>query len=307
MLKQRTIQHPTRTVGIGLHSGYKVELVLRPAAPDTGIVFHRTDLNPEVSIPVSAQAIGETMLASTLVKDGVRISTIEHLMSACAGLGIDNLHVEVNAEEYGYTLIPRSDFSSAEHYVGGVKSTREALKWVFEAKPGEVSPLYECGENDHLMVVALERVNKAGYRNINHVADALRAEIRRDKKAEKIMAQMKNCTSIDQVKALENAVSDTVKHVTFSAPAYIAVTGRSELAVSAVAEKTAIDKTSAPIKGNGGVYMIQVYKKDKGSEEFDAKKEETTLANMAANIVSRQFMNDLYQRGKVEDKRYLYF
>ena len=215
--------------------------------------------------------------------------------------------LEVNAEEYGYTLIPRSDFSSAEHYVGGVKSTREALKWVFEAKPGEVSPLYECGENDHLMVVALERVNKAGYRNINHVADALRAEIRRDKKAEKIMAQMKNCTSIDQVKALENAVSDTVKHVTFSAPAYIAVTGRSELAVSAVAEKTAIDKTSAPIKGNGGVYMIQVYKKDKGSEEFDAKKEETTLANMAANIVSRQFMNDLYQRGKVEDKRYLYF
>ena len=99
MLKQRTIQRPTRTVGIGLHSGYKVELVLRPAAPDTGIVFHRTDLNPEVSIPVSAQAIGETMLASTLVKDGVRISTIEHLMSACAGLGIDNLHVEVNAEE----------------------------------------------------------------------------------------------------------------------------------------------------------------------------------------------------------------
>ena len=215
--------------------------------------------------------------------------------------------LEVNAEEYGYTLIPRSDFSSAEHYVGGVKSTREALKWVFEAKPGEVSPLYECGENDHLMVVALERVNKAGYRNINRVADALRAEIRRDKKAEKIMAQMTNCTSVDQVKALENAVSDTVKRVTFSAPAYIAATGRSELAVSAVAGKTAVDKTSAPIKGNGGVYMIQVYKKDKGSEEFDVKKEEATLSSMAANIVSRQFMNDLYQRGKVEDKRYLYF
>lgn len=85
MLKQRTIQYPTRTVGIGLHSGYKVELVLRPAAPDTGIVFHRTDLKPEVSIAVGAEAIGETMLASTLVRDGVRISTIEHLMSACSG------------------------------------------------------------------------------------------------------------------------------------------------------------------------------------------------------------------------------
>ena len=75
MLKQRTIQYPVRAVGIGLHSGYKVELVLRPAVPDTGIVFHRTDLDPVVSIPVSADAIGETMLASTLVKDGARIST----------------------------------------------------------------------------------------------------------------------------------------------------------------------------------------------------------------------------------------
>jgi UDP-3-O-[3-hydroxymyristoyl] N-acetylglucosamine deacetylase len=99
MLKQRTIKQLTRTVGIGLHSGYKVELTLRPATPNTGIVFHRTDMNPPVSIPVSAYAIGDTRLASTLVQDGARVSTLDHIMSACAGLGIDNLHIDVNAEE----------------------------------------------------------------------------------------------------------------------------------------------------------------------------------------------------------------
>jgi UDP-3-O-[3-hydroxymyristoyl] N-acetylglucosamine deacetylase len=82
-----------------LHSGRKVELVLRPADTDTGILFHRTDLPVPVSIPATPESVGDTRMASTLVKDGVRISTVEHLMSACAGLGIDNLHIDVNAEE----------------------------------------------------------------------------------------------------------------------------------------------------------------------------------------------------------------
>ena len=188
-----------------------------------------------------------------------------------------------NAEESGYTLMPRTDLSSAEHYVGGVRSTREALKWIFAAKPGEVSPLYECGENDHLMVVALDKIHEAGYRDINSVAEMLRAEIRRDKKAEKIMEEMKKYNSIAQVKGMKDAVSDSVKHVTFSAPAYISVTRSSEPVIGAVAAKTAANKVSAPIKGNGGVYMIQVYAKEKGSEKFDAKQEETTLTNMAVS------------------------
>lgn len=208
-----------------------------------------------------------------------------------------------NAEESGYTLMPRTDLSSAEHYVGGVRSTREALKWIFAAKPGEVSPLYECGENDHLMVVALDKIHEAGYRDINSVAEMLRAEIRRDKKAEKIMEEMKKYNSIAQVKGMKDAVSDSVKHVTFSAPAYISVTRSSEPVIGAVAAKTAANKVSAPIKGNGGVYMIQVYAKEKGSEKFDAKQEETTLTNIAGN----QLINDLYQKAKVADQRYLFF
>ena len=212
-----------------------------------------------------------------------------------------------NAEESGYTLMPRTDLSSAEHYVGGVRSTREALKWIFAAKPGEVSPLYECGENDHLMVVALDKIHEASYRDINSVAEMLRAEIRRDKKAEKIMEEMKKYNSIAQVKGMKDAVSDSVKHVTFSAPAYISVTRSSEPVIGAVAAKTAANKVSAPIKGNGGVYMIQVYAKEKGSEKFDAKQEETTLTNMAVRIAGNQLINDLYQKAKVVDQRYLFF
>lgn len=99
MLRQRTISKTVSTKGIGLHSGHLVEITLRPAEPDTGIVFHRVDLDPIVSIPAKAHLVGGTTMASVLQKEGVRVSTVEHLMSALAGLGIDNLHVDLSAEE----------------------------------------------------------------------------------------------------------------------------------------------------------------------------------------------------------------
>jgi len=99
MLKQRTLKNPIKTTGVGLHTGARVEIVLRPAAPDTGIVFHRVDLEHPVSIPADARNVGDTRLSSTLKRDGASISTVEHLMSALAGLGIDNLHVDVAGPE----------------------------------------------------------------------------------------------------------------------------------------------------------------------------------------------------------------
>ena len=217
---------------------------------------------------------------------------------------IENL--EKNAEEAGYSLTPRSNFRSDEHYVGGVKSTREALKWVFDAKPGEVSPLYECGENDHLLVVALEAINPAGYVNINKVSDMLRSEVLRNKKAEQIMGQMKGFNSLAQVKGMKDAISDTVKHVTFNAPAFISVTRASEPAISAYASKTELNKVSAPIKGNAGVYMIQVYNQEKSAEKFDAKKEETALSNMAARYAG-QCIYELRDKAEIVDQRYSFF
>ena len=211
-----------------------------------------------------------------------------------------------NAEESGYRLLERADFRNNEHQVGGVKNTREALKWVFEAEEGEVSPLYECGENNHLMVVALEKINPVGYRNINSVADLLRFEALVDKKAEKIMADLSNITSFEQAKEYKNAVVDTVKHITFSAPAYIAVTRASEPALSAFASKAEVNKLSAPIKGNTAVYVMQVLNKENGSEEFDAKNEETILSTMSTRYASN-FINDLYMKANIKDDRYLYF
>ena len=112
MIQQRTLKSITHAVGVGVHSGQKVELTLRPAAPDTGIVFRRIDLAEPVSIPVSAEAVSDTRMASTIspINDpgGPKVQTIEHLMSACAGLGLDNLYVDITAEE-----VPILDGSAA--------------------------------------------------------------------------------------------------------------------------------------------------------------------------------------------------
>jgi UDP-3-O-[3-hydroxymyristoyl] N-acetylglucosamine deacetylase len=99
VLQQRTIQSLTRAVGVGLHSGQRVELTLRPAQPDTGIIFRRVDLAQPIDIPVHALSVTDTRLASTISQRGVKVHTIEHLMSACSGLGIDNLYVDITAEE----------------------------------------------------------------------------------------------------------------------------------------------------------------------------------------------------------------
>ena len=211
-----------------------------------------------------------------------------------------------NAEESGYRLLERADFRNNEHYVGGVKNTREALKWVFEANEGEVSPLYECGENDHLMVVALEKINPIGYRNINTVVDLLRMELIREKKAEKILADLKNVTSFEQAKGMANAVNDTIKHITFGAPTYVGVTRASEPVLGAIASQSEVNKLSAPIKGNAGVYVMQVINKENNAEEFNTKNEESTLATMSTRYAS-SFINDLYERANVKDDRYLYF
>lgn len=134
MLPQRTLKKSVKTVGIGLHSGRKVALVLRPAAANTGIVFRRVDLDPIVEIKAEAEAVGETMLSTTLVKEGVKVSTIEHIMSAFAGLGVDNAYVDLNALE-----VPIMDGSAAPFIFliqsAGIESQRISKQFVKITKP----------------------------------------------------------------------------------------------------------------------------------------------------------------------------
>ena len=208
-----------------------------------------------------------------------------------------------------FVMDDRADLNSSEHGIGGVRGTKEALRWAFDkAEPGEVSGLYECGESDHMMVVGLVSIKPEGYRSLKSVQDQLRAEIVKDKKAEKIMADMKsaNATSFDQYKSMTNAVSDSLKMVTFAAPAYVSALRSSEPLVGAYASVAEMNKLSTPIKGNAGVFVLQVYGKDKLNETFDAKTEEATLANMHARFASR-LMNDLYLKANVKDTRFLFF
>lgn len=134
MLVQRTLQRVVNTVGIGLHSGQKVGLTLRPAAPNTGIVYRRVDLESPVEIASTPEAVGETMLSTTLVKDGVKVSTIEHLMSAFAGLGIDNAYVDLTASE-----VPIMDGSAAPFIYliqsAGIETQRAVKQFVRIKKP----------------------------------------------------------------------------------------------------------------------------------------------------------------------------
>jgi UDP-3-O-[3-hydroxymyristoyl] N-acetylglucosamine deacetylase len=138
MLAQRTLKTLTKAVGVGLHSGQRVELTLRPAAPDTGIVFRRIDLAEPVDIPVNAEAVTDTRLASTISAGQAKVLTVEHLMSACAGLGIDNLYVDITAEE-----VPILD-GSASSFVfllqsAGVVEQSAPKRFVRVLKPVEVS------------------------------------------------------------------------------------------------------------------------------------------------------------------------
>jgi len=151
MIFQRTLKTLTRAVGVGLHSGERVELTLRPAAPDTGIVFRRTDLNEPVTIPARATSVCDTRRASTLASGGVRVSTVEHLMSACCGLGVDNLMVDITAEE-----VPILDGSAASFVYllqsAGIVAQAAPRRFLRVRRPVEVRQ----GEGRHLKWARLE-------------------------------------------------------------------------------------------------------------------------------------------------------
>ena len=217
--------------------------------------------------------------------------------------------LEKNAPKSGYQVQSLNDISTAEHYVGGIPGTRDALKWLFEAKQGEVSPLYECGNNDHLLVIALTAVHPQGYRSWDdaQVKEILKREVIKDKKAEKLMAKLKGVNSIAAAQAKGAKVS-SVNQITFAAPAFVQAIGSVEPALSGAVAGTAAGKFSkAPVKGNAGVYVFQVVKK---SMRAGSKYDETLVMQQAAQANMQlvgNFMQDLILKAKVVDNRYLFF
>jgi peptidyl-prolyl cis-trans isomerase D len=214
--------------------------------------------------------------------------------------------LEKNAEKFGFRVLERKDLVNSEHHVAGIRATREAMKWIFDATPGQVSPLYECGSNDHLLVVALEKVHPVGYRDLDGVKDVLMPQVLRDKKYEALAKKLEGVKSIADAKA-KGAVIDTVKQISFTSPVFVQATGSSEPALAgAVAATKAGEFHAAPVKGNGGAFLFQVLNVDQQKKEFNAKEIEAQQKQTAMQAASR-FMQELYQKAKITDNRYLFF
>ena len=213
-----------------------------------------------------------------------------------------------NAKASGYTVQERKDVTTSEHYLAGIHSTRDALKWLFEAKKGEVSPMYECGDNNHLLVVVLDNINKKGYRTLDdeQVKEMVKAEVMKDKKAEMLMAKLNGVNSVNAAKS-KGANVTTINQITFAAPTFIPSTGASEPALSGAVAATAQGKFSAhPVKGNAGVYVFQVMNKTNRAGKFDEKSEMQKLRQKYMQNAGN-FMNELYIKANVVDNRYLFF
>ncbi|MCR5132079.1 MAG: SurA N-terminal domain-containing protein [Prevotella sp.] len=213
-----------------------------------------------------------------------------------------------NAQKSGYQVQERKDVTTAEHYLAGIRGTRDALKWLFEAEEGDISPMYECGDNNHLLVVLLDKIHPVGNRTLNdpQVKEMVKAEVMKDKKAEQLLAKAKTIKTLKEAQE-KGAEVTAVDQITFGAPVFITATGASEPALSGAVAAAPLNKFSAaPVKGNAGVYMFQVIKRQNRDVKYDEKAMEQKIRQRAMQYAG-SFTNELYQKAKVTDNRYLFF
>lgn len=214
-----------------------------------------------------------------------------------------------NAAKSGYQVLTANDISTSQHNILNLRSTREALKWIFDAKEKQVSDMFECGNNgDHLLLVILDQINPVGYRDWSdaQVKEELKAEVLKDKKAAQLIEKLKGVNSIAAAQQKGGKLS-TVEQITFANPVFVGETGASEPVLSGAVSATAKGKFSAqPVKGNGGVYVFQVTGKTQLPTKFDAKQFESQTRQRVMQAAG-QFMDELMIRAKVKDNRYLFF
>ena len=218
--------------------------------------------------------------------------------------------IEANAAQAGYTLQTRNNVRSTEHNVVNVRSTREALRWIFDEKTkvGDVSPLYECGENDHLLVLTLAGIHKKGYLpwDDEQIRTFLTSEVMKDKKAALLMEKMKSVKSVADVAKMEGAVTDTIKHITFTGNAFVSKIGASEPALSGSVSKAKKGEFKSGVKGKSAVYAYQVLEQTKTDAKFDKKEEEQKLQQTIGRSLGN-FSGELLQKADITDKRYIFF
>lgn len=214
-----------------------------------------------------------------------------------------------NAAKSGYNVQEAKDVTTAQHYLAGISSTRDAMKWLFDAHEGDVSQMYECGENgNNLLIVICDKIHPIGYRDLSdpQVREDVKQDVMRQKKAEILLAKIKNVKSIAAAKARGALVSE-VSQVTFAAPVFVQATGSSEPALSGAVYATKPGAFCArPVQGQAGVYQFQVLQRNRNASKYDEKAQEAKLRQKALQYAGN-YMNELYINGKIVDNRYLFF
>ena len=224
--------------------------------------------------------------------------------------------LEKNVEQYGFQ-VQTSTIDNSSHYISNISDTRKAIRWIFsEAEVGEISPLYMCGDNNTLLVVALSEINEKGFMPMDKMP-FVRYEAIKNKKAEKIMNDIKG-KSFEEIAKVAGVKSDVAERISFVSPTFVKSISANEPAISGVISKMKAGEVSAPIKGNMGVYVVKLTSINKSGSEFNADNEQATLKATANRYITDQFLinrytrrsqfiNTLFDKANVEDNRYLYF
>ncbi|MDE7166096.1 MAG: SurA N-terminal domain-containing protein [Bacteroidaceae bacterium] len=217
--------------------------------------------------------------------------------------------IEANAEKEGYNVLTSEYITSKDHYVANIRSTTDALRWIFSNKVGAVSELYEAGNaNDQLLVVMLTDIHKKGMRDIKdkNLNLILTQEVVKDKKAAQLMEQMQNAKSMADVAKIAGSVQDTISHITFAAPVFVQKIASSEPALSGAVSAAKQGEFVNGVKGEGAVYAFSVLAKNKLEGKFDLKQEEAQQAATYSRSLGG-LMQTLARKAKIVDNRYKFY
>lgn len=219
--------------------------------------------------------------------------------------------IDTLALKSGYRILSNNEVYSTDYTIGGINDTRDALRWIFneDTKVGDVSQLYECGDNSHLMCIVLTGITPKGYVawNQEDVKNVLKAEVIKDKKAALLQAKLANAKSIAEVAKIEGVVTDTLRGVNFATATLVSKIGYvMEPALSGSSSKQDKGAFKNCVRGNNAIYAYEVLESSKKNDKFDQKQEQGILNQKALRSIS-YFSNELYRNAKVEDNRYLFF
>ena len=217
--------------------------------------------------------------------------------------------IEANAAKEGYTVQTAQYVTSNDHFIANVRGTTDALRWVFNSKPGSVSELYDAGEaNDQLLVVMLTDIHNKGKRDFKDegLQQILSQEVIKDKKAAQLLDKVQGAKSISDVAKIAGAVQDTVQHITFAAPVFVQKVASSEPILSGAVAAAKKGQFVTGLKGEGAVYAFQVLDQQKLQGKYDQKQEETQQATGYARALSG-IMQTLYRKAKVSDNRFKFY